>query len=238
MFDDALTTTIARARRHALGDLLRRSAARVPARTALRYRDRSYTYAELDAVVDRTANALTARGVARGDRVALLAHNDDGYVVLTFALARLGAIAVPVNFMLQAGEVAYILGHSGATGVVAEAALLPVAQEAIEQAGRAGAVRVRGVLRSGGGPLPAGWEPVETWTAHDDASAPQVDVADDDVLQLMYTSGTESRPKGTMMTSRSLITQYVSCIVDGRYSRTTLRCTRCRCSTSRRSTSS
>ena len=47
MFDDALTTTIARARRHALGDLLRRSAARVPGRTALRFRDRSHTYAEL-----------------------------------------------------------------------------------------------------------------------------------------------------------------------------------------------
>jgi fatty-acyl-CoA synthase len=219
VFDDALTTTIARARRHALGDLLRRSAGRVPGKTALRHHDRSYTYAELDAVVDRTANALTARGVARSDRVALLSHNDDGYVVLTFALARLGAIAVPVNFMLQAGEVAYILEHCGATGVVAEAALLPVAQEAIEQAGRAESVRVRGVLGSGGGPVPAGWEAVEAWTAHDDASAPQVDVADDDVLQLMYTSGTESRPKGTMMTSRSLVTQYVSCIVDGRYSR-------------------
>ena len=217
MFDETLTSTIAQARRHALGDLLRRSAARVPGRTALRYRERSHTYAELDAVVDRTANALTARGVQRGDRVALLSHNDDGYVVLTFALARLGAIAVPVNFMLRAGEVAYILEHSGATGVVAEAALLPVAQEAIRLAGREEPVRVRGVLGSDGGELPGGWESFGTWAAHEDASAPQVDVADDDVLQLMYTSGTESRPKGTMMTSRSLIAQYVSCIVDGRF---------------------
>jgi fatty-acyl-CoA synthase len=207
VFDDALTSTIARARRHTLGDLLRRSAARTPDRTALRYRDRSYTYAELDATVDRTANALTARGVAQGDRVALLSHNDDGYVVLTFALARLGAIAVPVNFMLQAGEVAYILEHSGAVGVVAESALLPVARAAIEQAGRSSDVRVRGVLRSDGGAPPDGWEAFEAWAAHEDATAPQVDVADDDVLQLMYTSGTESRPKGTMMTSRSLIAQ-------------------------------
>ncbi len=156
MFDETLTSTIARARRHSLGDLLRRSAARVPGKTALRYRERSYTYADLDTVVDRTANALTARGVARGDRVALLSHNDDGYAVLTFALARLGAIAVPVNFMLRAGEVAYILDHSGATAVVAEAALLPVAQEAIEQAGRSSEVGVRGVLRSEGGELPDG----------------------------------------------------------------------------------
>ena len=217
MFDESLTTTIARARRHALGDLLRRSAARVPEKTALRYRDRTYSYAQLDAAADRTANALTARGVARGDRVALLSHNDDGYVVVTFALARLGAIAVPVNFMLQPGEVAYILEHAGATGVVVEAALLPVAQQALEVAGAEESVRVRGVLGSADGDVPDGWETVEAWAAHEDASAPQVDVADDDVLQLMYTSGTESRPKGTMMTSRSLITQYVSCIVNGRY---------------------
>ncbi|MGY1715043.1 acyl-CoA synthetase [Geodermatophilus sp. SYSU D01106] len=217
MFDEQLTATTTRARRHGLADLLRRSAARAPGRTALRFRDRSHTYAELDTVVDRTANALAARGVARGDRVALLSHNDDGYVVLTFALARLGAIAVPVNFMLQAGEVAYILEHSGATGVVAEAALLPVAQEALALSGRDGDVVLRGVL-GGEGSAPEGWEPYEAWTAHGDATPVDVPVADDDVLQLMYTSGTESRPKGVMMTSRSLVTQYVSCIVDGRYS--------------------
>ncbi|MEX5720195.1 acyl-CoA synthetase [Geodermatophilus maliterrae] len=217
MSDQELTSTVARARRHALGDLLHRSAARTPGKTALRYRDRAHTYAELDTVVDRTANALTARGVAKGDRVALLSHNDDGYVVLTFALARLGAIAVPVNFMLRAGEVAYVLEHSAAVGLVAESALLPVAQEALELSGRDPSVRVRGVLGSDGGPLPEGWEAFEAWTAHADASTPQVPVADDDVLQLMYTSGTESRPKGVMMTSRSLVTQYVSCIVDGRY---------------------
>ncbi|MGR6964575.1 acyl-CoA synthetase [Geodermatophilus sp. URMC 61] len=218
MFDDALTTTIARARGHALGDLLRRSAARVPARTALLYHDRSYTYADLDATVDRTATALAERGVARGDRVALLSHNNDGYVVVTFALARLGAIAVPVNFMLQPAEVGYILEHSGATAVVVEAAMLPVAQEALKLAEAEESVRVRGVLGSEGGALPEGWEAFETWAAHEDGTPPQVPVGDDDVLQLMYTSGTESRPKGTMMTSRSLITQYVSCIVDGRYS--------------------
>ncbi|SDD23710.1 fatty-acyl-CoA synthase [Geodermatophilus telluris] len=217
MFDDQLTATIATARGHALGDLLHRSAVRAPGKTALRFGDRSWTYAELDAVVNRTAHALADRGLAKGDRVALLSHNDDGYVALTFALARLGAIAVPVNFMLQAGEVAYVLGHSGTVGVVAEAALLPVAREALRLSGRDGEVRVRGVLGGGDTAPPEGWEAYETWTAHADASPPQVPVADDDVLQLMYTSGTESRPKGVMMTSRSLVSQYVSCIVDGRY---------------------
>jgi fatty-acyl-CoA synthase len=217
VFDEALTTTIASARRHTLGDLLQRSAVRRPDRTALVYGKVRQTYAELDATVNRTANALARRGVGKGDRVALFSHNDHAYVVVTFALARLGAITVPVNFMLQAGEVAYILEHAGATAVVVEAALLPVVQEALKLAEREEAVTVRGVLAGDGPTLPDGWEPFEAWTAHGDATPPQVSIDDDDVLQLMYTSGTESRPKGVMMTSRSLIAQYVSCIVDGRF---------------------
>ena len=101
--------------------------------------------------------------------------------------------------------------------VVAEAALLPVAQEALALSGRDRDIVLRGVL-DGGGSAPEGWEAYEAWAAHGDATPVDVPVADDDVLQLMYTSGTESRPKGVMMTSRSLVTQYVSCIVDGRYS--------------------
>jgi fatty-acyl-CoA synthase len=217
VFDDALDATIAAARRHSLGDLLQRSALRRPDRTALVHGDVRLTYAELDAKVNRTANALADRGVTKGDRIALLAHNDHAYVEVTFALARLGAITVPVNFMLQAGEVAYILEHAGASGMVVESALLPVAQGAAKEADLEGSLTVRGVLAGGGRMLPDGWEPFETWTAHGDATPPPVAIADDDVLQLMYTSGTESRPKGVMMTSRSLIAQYVSCIVDGRF---------------------
>ena len=217
MFEDALTETIAAARRHTLGDLLQRSAVRRPDRTALVHGEVRLTYAELDATVNRTANALADRGVGKGDRIALLSHNDHAYVVVTFALARLGAIAVPVNFMLQAGEVAYILEHAGAVGFVVEGALLPVAEEALTLADPEPAMTVRGVIAAGGATLSGGWETVEGWAGHTDAAPPQVAVADDDVLQLMYTSGTESRPKGVMMTSRSLIAQYVSCIVDGRF---------------------
>ena len=218
----AAPATVEHARRQTIGDLLRRSAAREPAKTALVFADRRWTFAELDGAVNRTANALDARGVTRGDRIAVLAHNCDSFVIVYFALARLGAVSVPINFMLGAAEVGYVLGHCGARGMVVEDALVPVAEAAAELAATdaAGALRtdaraVRGCIRLGSGRTPSGWEDVATWLEHPDDSDPDVAVGDDDPVQLLYTSGTESRPKGAMLSSRSLIAQYVTAMVDG-----------------------
>ncbi|MFI7612456.1 acyl-CoA synthetase [Nonomuraea terrae] len=196
-------------RQHSLGDLLRRSAARHPAKTAIVFGDLRQSYADLDRAVNRTANALAARGVAKGDRFAVLSHNNHAFVVAYLALARLGAISVPVNFMLRAEEVAYVLEHSGASGMLVEEALLPVAEAAVT-----GKVSVRGVI----GAARDGWEAFTAWSSHDDDAEPRAEVADDDPIQIMYTSGTESRPKGATLSSRSLIAQYVTCMVDGEMS--------------------
>ncbi|MFZ0161111.1 MAG: acyl-CoA synthetase [Kineosporiaceae bacterium] len=207
--DDLVT----RARGHSLGDLLHRTAARTPDRLALVNGDLRWTFAELDRAVNRTAHALAAREVRRGDRVALVSHNCWHYVVTSFALARLGAILVPVNFMLTAEEIAYILDHCGASGVITEDGLHPQVSAALEITGLTGGVR--GWIPLAGTSAPGGWEDVGEWATSGPDHAPDVLVADDDPLRLMYTSGTEARPKGAVLSSRSLIAQYVSCIVDG-----------------------
>src|SRR5882724_5535564 len=102
------------ARRHTLGDILRRTAARLPGKTAVICGELTWSYAELDQITNRLANGLAARGVTRGDRVAILSRNSHAFVALRFALARLGAVLVPINFMLNADEVAYVLHHAGA----------------------------------------------------------------------------------------------------------------------------
>ena len=204
---------VARARAHGLGDLLHRTAARDPGKLALVDGDVRWTYAEWDAVVNRVANALTARGVRHGERVGLLSHNCWQFATLSFALARLGAVLVPINFMLTAEEVAFILEHGEVTAFVVEDGLHDVAQAALARAGDPDGAR--GWIPLGGAPAPGGWEDVAGWAEHGDASPPEVLVGDDDPLRLMYTSGTESRPKGAMLTSRSLVAQYVSCVVDG-----------------------
>ena len=214
--DAALQSTIDRTRRQGLGDLLWRSAQRTPQKTALVFRDRRWCYSDLDATVNRTANALRGRGIAQGERVALLSHNNDAFVVLQFALARIGAVLVPINFMLKAGEVAYIVEHSGAVALIVEDPLLPVAQQTLSQV--PANVRTKAVISQNEDPLPADWDDVRAWMRHDDASAPEVAVEDDEPAQLLYTSGTESRPKGATLSSRNFIAQYVSCIVDGEMS--------------------
>src|SRR3712207_640417 len=160
------------ARAHGLGDLLRRTALRVPDKLGLVSGDVRWTFRELDETVNRVANALAERGVATGDRVALLSHNGWQFAVVAYATAKLGAVLVPVNFMLKAHEVAFILEHSGAAGMIVEDALQPVAEEAMAVADMPAGVR--GWIALGGQPAPDGWEDVETWARHADAAAPAV----------------------------------------------------------------
>jgi fatty-acyl-CoA synthase len=203
-----------RARRHGLADLLARSAVRAPDKTAIVFGELRQSFAELDALVSRTAAGLAERGVVKGDRVVLLARNSHGFAVAYFALARIGAVSVPVNFMLTPHEIAYVLEHSGAVGVVAGADLTATADAALAEAGLdVTALRVRAVIGEAAGPA-VGWERLAA-LGESAAACPEADLDDDDPVQIMYTSGTESRPKGAVMTSRNLLAQYTTAIVDG-----------------------
>src|SRR4051812_38401198 len=215
-FDTSLSAQIRRAQRNGIGDLLWRSAARFPGKTAIVYKNTRQTYAELDETVNRTANALAERGIRKGNRIALLSRNSHAFVVVFFAAARLGAILVPINFMLNASEVAYILGHAHPVAMVVEDGLFPVAESALHIAGID--VHIRGVILEASAPPPRDWESVGDWMLHADARSPEVDIDDDDPVNILYTSGTESRPKGATLSSRNLITQYMSQIVAGEMS--------------------
>src|SRR6185503_6607331 len=104
-------------RRHTLGDLLRRTAQRVPGKTAIVCGDVRWTYAEFDRIVNRLARGLLAAGIGAGDRVAILSRNSHAFAALRFALARIGAVLVPIHFMLNAQEIAYILRSAGAAAL-------------------------------------------------------------------------------------------------------------------------
>lgn len=205
---DAMT---ARARSHALGDIPRRSARRHPDKIAIIDDDVVLTFGQFENLVDRAAAALHDNGFQPGDRLALLSHNCWQYAVLVFATARAGVVLVPVNFMLTAEEIAYILDHSGARGFIVEAALTPTADQAMRLGGSA---TTKAALLPPGRSAPAGWPDFAEWLSTT-STAPRPHIADDQLLRLMYTSGTESRPKGAMHTCRSLMWNYVSTILAG-----------------------
>src|SRR6476619_588290 len=102
-------------RRQTLSDLLHRTARRLPSKAGLVCGPVQWTFAEFDAVVDR---------------VAVLARNSHAFAALRFALARLGAVLVPINFMLQAQEVAYILRHAQVQTLDTDSGLALLAQAA------------------------------------------------------------------------------------------------------------
>ncbi|MEV5649529.1 acyl-CoA synthetase [Nocardia sp. NPDC052254] len=199
------------ARSQSLGDIPRRSAARDPEKIAIVHRDVRLTFQEFDDMVDRVAGALYARGLRKGDTLAILSHNCWQYPVLSFATARIGVVFVPVNFMLTAHEVAYILDDCGAAAFVVEDQLVDTADRALALTTHA--VNVRAAIPLSGAQS-AGWRSTVEWTTAG-SPPPAVPIGDDDLIRIMYTSGTESRPKGAMHSSRTLMWQYMSCLVTG-----------------------
>ncbi len=99
-------------------------AAERPAHTALVDGERRLTYATFDALVNRVANALAARGVGPGGRVALLLPNSIEFFAVTHAAGKLGALAVPINFRWRRDEIAYLLADCAADALVVDAAFL------------------------------------------------------------------------------------------------------------------
>ena len=195
-----------------LGDIPRRSAVRWPDRTAIIHRETVLTFAELDEKVDEAAAFLWWCGVRSGDRVMLLSHNCWHYPVLVFAAARIGAAAVPVNFMLTASEVTYLLEDCAPAVFVVEDALVPTAHDALARSRHRPDKLV--AIDLNGQQQEHDWLDLEAELgAH--PAAPAVQVPDDAVIRIMYTSGTESYPKGVMHSSRTLMWQYMSCIASG-----------------------
>ncbi|MFG2602426.1 acyl-CoA synthetase [Streptomyces sp. NPDC048514] len=174
--------------------VLRRSARRTPARVAVEYGERGWTYEELDDAVSRAAAVLLGEGLAAGDRVAAYGHNSDAYLIGFLACARAGLVHVPVNQNLTGDDLAYLVGQSGSKLVLAD----PDLADRLPHG-----VRVL-PLRNSEDSLLARLPDAPFF----DGPEPRTE----DLVQLLYTSGTTALPKGAMMTHRALVHEYLSAI--------------------------
>ncbi|MCY0864793.1 MAG: AMP-binding protein, partial [Sulfobacillus sp.] len=198
-----------RVRRNTLGDVFRRSARRDPSRVAVIYHNQALTYMEWNALVNRWAHGMAGYGIGPGDRVAVVGGNSLALASMAGALAKNGAVMVPINPSLTEEEMAYILHHAEISAVAADAGVASRVNDALGDS----PVKCRVILE---GSAKGGWESVQGFD-----SMPSTEfwgsVADDDIAQILYTSGTESKPKGVMLTHRNVVDQCISIIFAGEF---------------------
>ncbi|HSW18634.1 MAG TPA: AMP-binding protein [Ramlibacter sp.] len=188
-----------------IGDLSHAQARRCPQKAALVMGDEVLSYAELDAQSNRVAHALLAEGLVPGDRVALLGHNSIEYAVVLQAVAKCGAIVVPLNFRLTATDLSQVLSDSQAAVLMTE----PMFDAVVDAA------------------LPGLAQPPRYWTfgdksprsafircAEQPASHPDIEVDPAGPAMLLYTSGTTGAPKGVLMSHAMLFRMFAATAIE------------------------
>jgi len=174
--------------------MFRETVARHPDREALALGAARVTYSAFDATVDAVAGNLAARGLRKGDRLALLIGNRLEFVQALLAAARIGVIAVPMNIRQRTPEIAFVLDQCEAAGLIYDADV------ADQVPPRSSVPSLRDVFVVGGGADVA----FDVLTAPA-VPAPACGIAEEDVFCLLYTSGTTGRPKGAMLTHLGII---------------------------------
>jgi carnitine-CoA ligase len=199
------------AHRWTLGSLLASRAGSAGEREFLVFGDRSWTFSQTLLEVDRTAAMLQARGIGAGHRVGVMSLNHPSTVFVLFALARLGAVMVPVNPEFRAEEARYVLSHAEVSGVICSPAALETVRAALaptplrpwlmlneSQADVASAPQ-------GGPASPELFDAaVQLASEAAPAAAPPAEQADAPCV-FIYTSGTTGFPKGVMHSQRNVV---------------------------------
>ncbi|KJE27152.1 AMP-binding enzyme family protein [Geobacillus kaustophilus] len=192
-------------------DVLHERAAEFGSQPALTFYDKTMTYAELEAAVNRFTSSLQALGVQKGDRVAIMLPNCPQYVIAYYGILQAGAIVTQVNPMLVERELAYLLKDSGAETIVIYEPLYSRLA-----AVRGGTAVKQAVTVSLGAPpsvsLAPGDVTFDEFLARGSGAVRSVPIEPMyDVAVLQYTGGTTGRSKGAMLTHRNIFANVLQC---------------------------
>ncbi len=182
-----------------LGGMLAAHAQLTPDAPGVRDLERAMTFRQWNRRACRLANALLGLGLAKGERIAVLAYNCVEWAEIYAATAKAGLVAVPINFRLVGAEAAYIVENAGASALIVQDELAGLAEE-MRAALTLPASRL---IHFGAKPCPAGYLDYEALLEKASDSEPSVAVASADPWMLMYTSGTTGRPKGAIRSHRA-----------------------------------
>jgi fatty-acyl-CoA synthase len=185
-----------------IGSWIHRHRLRWADKTAIISEEGQITYTDLAARIDRLANALSDRGVQRGDRVAYLGENHPAFLESLFAVTSLGAIFVPLNTRLAAPEVHFALSDSGSRMLIHDERFTATVLTATVETDVAERIVVGNVASPGQG-RDAGNSYESVLLSGSDTHG-EVTVAEEDAALILYTSGTTGRPKGAVLTHGNL----------------------------------
>jgi len=174
---------------------------RQPAKTALVCGAARHSYAEVEQHARAIALALQARGVQRGDRVALFLDNGIEFVAGVYAVLRLGAVFMPVNPLTKGDKLAYMLADARAAALLTSDVLTPVWSAHLDELQHLHTVLVAGKAPAAGDTRVQPWPSVVTGDA---PQAPPV-LIDQDLASIIYTSGSTGFPKGVMLTHLNMV---------------------------------
>jgi len=181
-------------------DFLHRAAKLYPSKLAIVDADHRYTYREFQERVNQLSHALLALGIGKGDRVCILSPNSHFFLESFYGTAQIGAILVPLNYRLVAADHSYILQHAGVKAMLVDWEYTEVIDEI-----RAELTPVEHWVEARDtGTRREGWRDWNALIA--DASKeppPAIDLDENDLVSINYTSGTTARPKGVMLTHRN-----------------------------------
>ena len=157
-------------------------------------------------------------GIQKYDRVAILAHNTIHHVLTWLACCKIGAVYLAINYLLRGKDISYCINHSESKLFIVEDALYDLVKECSgRHADRKNPDLVR---RQGAGQNPR-QRPVQgfrgTGTKQYPATEPDTILHIEDPCQMTYTSGTESLPKGVIISNQALMPEYMGAIIDGGY---------------------
>jgi len=205
-----------RVNRWVIADMIRRSAYHYPDKKALIFRDKTLTYPELEAESNRVANALTDLGIKKYDRVAILAHNTIHHVITWLGCAKIGAIYLAINYLLRGKDISFCINHSESKAFIVEDNLYGLVSDVL---GDMPTVKTWIWSNQGEGKPPASaqFKEFDAWYSKYPATEPDVELHIEEPCQMTYTSGTESLPKGVIISNQALMAQYMGAIVDGQY---------------------